>query len=536
MGLLADLLGKARDVFKGRAAAPPPPAETHAIQSTVFDHETWHKVRDKHPNLVKDAYDLAFNVDNAEQLQEDLFAGLYRVQPRLRDISEMAESHHDNHRIVSHMVAMPEFQNLRQHSAGDSYISAVAMASLQQPMLDAVDKVGQAHAEAERQRAEAEQRAEAAAQRMQDLVDAAEQAQANGSPIEQEIAQGNLDAALAEFNGAVDAAQQAAVTSEELAERAVRGVVTQLREATKDVLDQLDQEKALFAAYGVDEGELERMSPDERIALAERLRNDRLADYVKLIGKWKNTQRAKSRKRVINAHDEIYGLELSGNFQRMVGSEYMALAHPATKAQLMIRIAERRVLTYKMRGRAKVGQGPIIVVVDESESMNQTSGVKGGTREAWSKAFVLALLDQARRRERDLIYIGFGSATQQHVIEFKRGETTLDKVLTMTGHFFKGGTHFEKPLEMALEYAETHYASGLKRPDIVFVTDGEYRMLPDDFMSRYRATKHRTGMETYGVAIGCSGDGALRQISDNCTEITELTSDPSTMGHVFTTI
>lgn len=535
MGLLTELLGKARTVFSGRAAAPPKPSETHAIESTSFDRDAWAKVLSTQPNLRNVAQQLAMTVDNAKELQEDLHASLYKVQPRMRSVEQMAESHTDNHRVMSQVVQMPEFQNLRLHSAGDAYIAAVAMGALQEPMLNAVRQVEEAHADAERQRAEAEARAEEAAQQMQELADAAQQAEANGSPIEQQIAEENLAATVAEYEAAAQAAAQAADASQNQAASAVRGVVKQLREATAEVLDQLDKDKALFAAYGVDEGELQRMSPDERIALAERLRNDRLADFAKLIGQFKSLQRAKSRKRVVNAHDQVYGLELSGNFERMVGSEYMALAHPALRAQLMIRIAEKRVLTHKMRGRSKVGQGPIICVVDESESMTGTD-VQGGTREAWSKALALALLDQARRRERDFIYIGFASKGQQHVIEFKRGETTLDKVLTMTSHFFKGGTYFETPLETALNYAETHYSStGQKRPDIVFITDGEYRALPDDFMSRYRATKHRTGVETYGIAIGCRSTGALEQISDNCREIGELTS-PNDMGDIFTTI
>lgn len=535
MGLLADLMGKARGVFGKHAAAPPKPSETHAIESTSFDRDAWNKVLAAQPNLRKAAYDLQLTVNNAAELQEDLHASLYKVQPRMRSVEEMAETHTDNHRVMSQVVKLPEFQNLRQHSSGDAYIAAVAMTALQEPMLNAVQQVEQAHQDAERQRVEAEQRAEEAAQRMQELMDAAQQAEANGSPIEQDIAEGNLAAALGEYEQAAQAAQQAATASSHQADDAVRGVVKQVRQATQEVLEKLDEEKALMAAYGVNEGELQRMSPDERIALAERLRNDRLADFAKLIGQFKAIQRANARKRVVNAHDQVHGLELSGHFERAVGSEYLNLAHPVFKAQLMVRIAEKRVLTNKMRGRAKIGQGPIICVVDESESMTG-SDVQGGTREAWSKALALALLEQARRRDRDFIYIGFASERQQHVIEFKRGETTLDKVLTMTSHFFKGGTHFEKPLEMALNYAETHYSStGQKRPDIVFITDGEYRLLGDGFMSRYRATKHRTGVETYGIAIGCSSSGALQQISDNCREIGELTS-PNAMGDIFTTI
>ena len=203
---------------------------------------------------------------------------------------------------------------------------------------------------------------------------------------------------------------------------------------------------------------------------------------------------------------------------------------------MWLRWSENELSIYDVRGKENQGQGPIICVVDESGSMNATD-VAGGTREAWSKALALALCDQAKRRKRDFVYIGFSSHGQQHVIEFPSGHTPVQKVIEMTEHFFGGGTDYEKPLQMALDIMEERFdALGKARPDIVFITDDAYGSMDADFMHEWNRVKDKTSLKCYGIAIGCDSSGALAAVSDNVREITALVSDPRNMGDIFRTI
>lgn len=533
MSMLSDLLGRAKNALGiGKA---PKPESVNAIDSTSFDRDEWQRILSGSTEWQKETLRLAETNGNAAELLEDLHAGLYRMSPMLLDAAEMAETHKGNHAIMSEMVKLPEFDHLRQFCAGDAYASAIAMGAMQEALTEAQNRIEEARQDAEQRRQDAEQRAQDAVDAIQQAMDAVADAETTGDPDEQQAAHDGLAAALDQFDMAQQDEQQAEQDAAAATASAVRAEKRGLREVTTEATDAIEEEKNLMAAYGVSPGELVRMPPEERLALAERLRNDRLAEFAKTLGAFKPVQKAESRKRVKQANDHVYGLELSNHLNRMVISEYMALAHPVTKAQLMVRYAGHRLVTQKMRGRQKGGQGPIIVVCDESGSMEATD-VGGASREAWSKGFALALLDQARRRDRDFIYIGFAETRQQHVIEYPKGVTTIDKVLEMTSHFWKGGgTDFEVPLTMALDIVEKYASAGKPRPDIVLLTDGQ-APITEQFLTRYREAHRRTSLKTYGIAIGVSSRGTLDQVCDTVHEITEMVNDPRTVGDIFTTV
>jgi len=178
----------------------------------------------------------------------------------------------------------------------------------------------------------------------------------------------------------------------------------------------------------------------------------------------------------------------------------------------------------------------VVCVVDESGSMGARD-VMGGTREAWSKALSLAMLDQARGRKRDFVYIGFGSPGQVHFVEFPYGESTLDKVLEMTEHFFCGGTYYEDPLNRALDYVPQHYERDTRsqgKPDIIFISDDEYTSeFPKEFMKRYTELKEKIAIKVYGIALGCRAGGAMKALCDDVREINQVVSDPKNVGDLF---
>ena len=344
-----------------------------------------------------------------------------------------------------------------------------------------------------------------------------------------------LQAQMDQFAQAQVDMQQAAQEAGEQAGATAEGMSNKMRSAAKKATQEADEEQQLMSGFGVDPGTLQRMPVAERIALAKRLRGSRLAKFSKLLGQFKMVQQAESRRRVTNAASEVHGITQGDDLHRMAMAEMISFADPTTETLLWQRWSEKQMLQYDVRGKEKLGQGPIIVVCDESSSMNATD-VAGGSREAWSKALALALCDQARRRKRDFIYVGFASQGQQHVVEFPKGEAPVDKVIAMTEHFFGGGTHYEAPLLTALEIADRFDNEGKGRPDIVMLTDDEYGALKPEFMHRWNAVKDKTSMKCYGIAIGCGYSGALKQISDNVRSITQMVSDPRNVGDLFRTI
>jgi uncharacterized protein with von Willebrand factor type A (vWA) domain len=442
------------------------------------------------------------------------------MEPTLRDRPEMMPTHVANREIVEELLSLDEVRDLRRHTAGDVYSSAMGMQAVQKTVSEVAHRSQEAAREAEAKRQEAEAKAE---EQRQAIAEALEEMRHRkpGSPEEEATMGQAMQTKLDQFGQQVQAAQEA---------------TNAIRMAAKKADEALQEESELMSAFGVEDGQLERMNVEERMQLARMLKNNRLAQFTKILGQWKIVQQAESRKRVINASSEVHSVTLGNDLGRMATSEMLAFADETTEMMLLKRWAEGQMLQYDVRGKEKQGQGPIIVVCDESGSMT-TADVAGGTREAWSKGLALAMCDQARHRGRDFVYIGFSSARQVHVIEFPGGKAPIDKVVAMTEHFWKGGTNYEAPLRQAMELVLEAEKDGRPKPDIVLLSDDTYGEMDADFMKEWNRVKDKTSMKCYGVAIGCESGKAMHQVCDNVRAITELVeSDPRLLGDLFRTI
>ena len=530
MGFLADLVGKAQDML---AEAHRPPTLTEAVARNYYDRMDWQTIRDTVPAIQADVAELAQTVDHVEDFMGDLHAAFFKIDPQLHESGEMLPTHVANREVVEQMLEMPEVQALRQHSAGDMYGSAMAMTA----MKDVVGNTLSAAQEAAAERAEQQKAAQDEADQMSDEMLDWMQRLAEEGDDEEGTGAGELEALMDQFADNQGTQQQASQQAKAAAENACNGMSNAMRSAAKKATDDLDGEQELASAFGMDPGVTQRMPVKERLELAAKLRGSRLAEFAKLLGQFKMVQQAESRKRVTNAASEVHGITVGDEWTRMVAGEYLNFADDSLQTLMLMRWAEDQLNIYDVRGKENQGQGPIIVVCDESGSMGARD-VAGGTREAWSKALSLALCDQARRRKRDFVYIGFGSPGEQHVVEFPAGEAPLDKVIAMTEHFFNGGTYYETPLMLALQIIEEKFDNlGKARPDVVFITDDEYGQLPPDFLKEWNRVKDKASIKCYGISLGCGYSGALEVIADNVRSVRDLvTSDPRALGDLFRTI
>jgi uncharacterized protein with von Willebrand factor type A (vWA) domain len=530
MGFLADLVGKAQDML---ADAKRPPVLTEAVTRNYYDRQDWDTIRNTSPVIQADMATLAQTIDYAEDLGADTHAMFFKIDPQLHDAEEMVPTHVANREIIEQMLAMPEVQGLRQHSAGDMYGSAMAMTEMMSTIGETAKNAQEAaaeHAEEQKKKqAEADQLADDMLDWMQRLAEEGDDEEGTG--------QGELQAIMDQFGENQAAQGQAQQQAKEAAENAVAGQSNNIRSAAKKATEDADAEQELASAFGLDPGVTQRMPVKERMALAAKLRGSRLAEFSKLLGQFKMVQQAEVRKRVTNAASEVHGVTTGDDLTRILAGEYLNFADESLQTLMLMRWAEKQLNIYDVRGKENLGQGPIIVVCDESGSMGARD-VAGGTREAWSKALSLALCDQARHRKRDFVYIGFGSPGEQHVVTFKGGQAPLEDVIKMTEHFFCGGTFYETPLMMALKIIETDFDGEAKgRPDIVFITDDEYGRLAPDFLKEWERVKEKASIRCYGIALGCGYSGALEVIADNVRSVRDLiSSDPNKVGDLFRTI
>jgi uncharacterized protein with von Willebrand factor type A (vWA) domain len=538
MSYLDTLVERYGDIF---APVPEPTAE-RSIVTDRFDEAIWDETYAQVGELQRQVVEVGADNDYVEDFTADLYQLALKADPTIRTPQEMAPSHAPNAGMVAGFAEMPEVQELRALTTGDQYAAAMAVVSLQDDIKEAYSAM-----RAARERAEelAQARVEAGAARQaagQAAADAEADAEASGegepSAEAQEAAESAAEAAQQATTDMLEAAQKLA---DEMA-AANQSMRSQMKSAAKQAADKIAEEAELMGAFGVDPGELQRMSFAERAALAERLRNNRLAKFAKLIGAFRRMAEAEQRRRVSTVADEIVGVKLGDDLLRLTPQEMVNLAVPELEDDFWLRYANHSLLVYDLAGKEKQGRGPIIAVVDESGSMGSPFGPHG-TREAWSKAFALSLCDQARRQNRDFHYVGFSSARQVWSLSFPGGKAPLSDVIDMTEHFWGGGTNYEGPLDVALEIMETHYGNHVEagwtnspKPDVVLISDDEYGGLDEDFMHRWHATKDKTGMRCFGIAIAAGYGGAMNAVSDNVRSILDLAADPSQVKDIFRTV
>ncbi len=235
-------------------------------------------------------------------------------------------------------------------------------------------------------------------------------------------------------------------------------------------------------------------------------------------------------RKVENTTGEYVGVTLGDDITRVVPSELANLALPATSAMFAARYVAGELMLYDSRGEQTTGQGAIIACVDCSTSMREAHA--GVTREAWAKALVLALLDQARSSRRDFAAILFSSSGQVEVFRFPADRpASIADVIRLAEHFLGGGTDFQTPLTVAIELLEAEYnAEGRQRGDILMVTDGECNVT-EEWMRGWNEAKHALDFRTFGVAIGAPQAAepgtVLDALCDNLRAVEDLTDTHS---------
>lgn len=513
---LERLIAKAKgndlfDEFKDKVT-PPEPTEKNAVRSDAFDRSAYDQIVGQVPVLRRHIEELAEKHPTSPYAYEDLFNLLNQGDPRFRQMAEMVADFRPQYAIMKAFDEAEDMQWLRGETKYDEFNTALAMVSMQDrieksfdDMKDLIDQIQKAMEEL----AEAIKNGEVALQSGQG------QPQAQ-SELEQAIQQ------MLEAQGLIPDIQQQ--------------IAQQVAESVKEARGEIEDQEQLTSAYGVEKGELKRMSYEQRKRLSERLNKQRMAKLAKLVGAFRMRGDAERRRSVKHAPAEIYDLRLGNDLTSLVSSEWTQMAVPETEDLFWLRFAKGELLNWEKRGPERAGQGPILIVCDESGSMDSALDAEGNTREAWSKAVTLALCDQARRENRDLTYIGFASRGQQWEVAFPKGKQPLESVIDLTEHFFAGGTDYEGPLTRAMEIISDYSKRGHVKPDVVFITDAECSV-GREFIDAWNQVRDVADVRCYGIQIGGSGRyNDMAELSDRLIQIERLNATPEGVTELFRTI
>lgn len=483
--------------------------EEHGIRRDSFDKAQWAYALDRMPVLTNQVKHLEDDFPTSPAAYEDLYNSLLQGDPRPTDDEIVIERFLPQAYLMRALAESTEFKVLRKETKFDEFSTTLAMLTMKKKMRQAFEtlqSILDAQQEAQDALAEALQAAQGALQSGEGDSDATE----------------TLEKALAGVGEAQDAAEDATETA-----------VAILQTAGKDAGDKISEDRRTAESFGVSPGHLQRMSFDERRALADSLDTDKVREVADLIGAWRESARQERQRSFVHRPEEVVDYELGDDLSRLASSELVNLAMPELQDLFLLRMVKHELVIRETRSIDSTDGGPILFVSDESGTMG--ADLNGHTREAWSKGVGLALLDHAEHQKRDFIYIGYAGTGQVWVKAFPKGERTPEEVVDFVTHFYNGGTVFQPALRQAMTFVQGYQHSDRGRPDIVFATDGCFSV-PEEFMEFWQEARVEHNVKCYGIQVGGSPSKDLRKLVDMCMQVDALNGDPDGVRNLFRTI
>ena len=475
--------------------------ETAVVKHDRFDERQFGEIRDAAEEIKKLIRDRVDDNPSWADLVRDDFLSLYKAVPEVNKAGEMKSTHAVNHTAMTKAMDTKEFEELRTYTELDEWASAMGAIEFATRIGDFFDEATEIK-KAQDEINDADTKAQDA---LDDLKKAVDQEKNTEKKLDA------LEKAMQNYNNAAQNMNQTLQKNQNSIRQAAKQAANAGRQAAEEA-------ESMVVSYGTDPGVLRRLPADERMKLANRIhRSHKLRELAKLVGRFKRFAFGEQARKVVHGFDELHDVTIGNDLSRVMTSELVWLADEDLENVFYKKLLDAELMQYELRGTEKQSRGAIICLIDNSGSMS-------GTREMWSKAIGLALLEIAHRQGRDFYGIHFSSGYDpMQEWYFEKGKTdNINDVLDFAEYFIGGGTDFELPLTRATEVLETQFnEEGSQKGDIVLITDGE-AYVSDEFLERFNNAKDATGFRLYGLLIGSYGQ-VLDSLADTFMTITDLT-------------
>jgi uncharacterized protein with von Willebrand factor type A (vWA) domain len=300
----------------------------------------------------------------------------------------------------------------------------------------------------------------------------------------------------------------------------LRAVGKALAEAGKEVTDL----KEASTALGLGAGEPGSNDPRAIAALFQKVRNDpALRRICELAGRFRRVAQSKQRRKASHGLDDVVGVEPGGDIGRLLPSELVKLAVPELELDTLRRIVERQSLCREYHSVEPVGKGPIIVICDESGSME-------GSKAHTAKALALALAWVARRQRRWCGLIAYSGGSGERLLALPPARWNESALCEWLSAFIGHGSDLDVPL---VELPRMYKALGSPPgdTDLIMLTDAKARV-PTDVRDRFNAWRQSVRARVVTLVIG-SQPGDLALVADECHPVNALDPDGEAVGRVL---
>lgn len=443
----------------------------------------------------------------ADLVDDSFFSFFGYDEPRVLDQSEILPSRHINRVLADKLSRSDKMMETRPATKNKPLEASLATVSAADSLRDSLSKELKEHTE----RASEMSSLERSLQQLEELLESmrAENQETPGAHEAQEMKDITASREKAK-EGLAQLAQEQAIKAPEIA-GAAQAAVQKAVAAADAAVDQMKSIPGL--GIGKAPGAGASVSPDVMFELAKRWSSsDRLKKVAELIGNMladlRTTRRTKRKRGV----EEIVDIEMGNDIPALLPSELAKLKHPIMRLDFMRRFQEAQLLQYERVSTEEQKKGPMVVVLDESGSMD-------GEKLVWAKATMLCFMMIASREKRPVAAVSFGGVGQMKSWTFPRNKP-LDPVAVtdVAEHFFKGGTSTLTGLQEAqrimVEDAPFSHA------DVVVITDGEDNWTEAD--EAIRDHLRSMGVTIYGVTVGIGPTDYMLSLCEKTIPVTEF--------------
>lgn len=511
----------------------------HLVDTNRWDDRTWGMAR-RQKKIKGFVEDLATGDENkggdrrafdpAAELVEGMFQSFYRASPNLIKPKHLEREVFPAHKVLKELHEHPEFHELREITANDPFMSAVAVDAMRSAVTEVVYRMppppqpGNGNAPPGNGPCTQPGQGQGG-QPSQDPADPEGSGEPEKSdPLDNEggnNGDGEFDERDLVDDSDPEYDEWESQTPDIDVQAAMHGAMAEAQQEVKDLENGIK-------GIGIGPAEWRAMTDAERKKVVEALTNPEMKALSDMIGRMRRFALGARAQRLIDVPHEAYDVEQGADIRRLLKSQFALLGHPQAKYEFYRRYADKELLQFKMRGTEDAGKGPMIVAIDRSGSMH-------GDPMRWAVGVAEALRRFAADDGRDFVGIFFGSNHDRTRFEFPKGTGPLNDILAFIGTQAGGGTQFDGVLTECLERA----SGDLEKADVVFITDGAAH-LSDEWIADYNAKRKAANVRQFSVFIGGAYDNAhspvrlLERISDGVVSVSELT--PQAMSSVFQSV
>lgn len=266
--------------------------------------------------------------------------------------------------------------------------------------------------------------------------------------------------------------------------------------------------------------------------------NSSLRRILNLAGRYRNLARGRQRKKTKHGRDEVVGVTLGGQIDRMLAGEMAKLASPECEWDTMRRLADGAVMVQELNAVEKIAKGPVMAFIDESGSM-------GGDRIEHAKAIAISLAWVAKRQKRWCCLCAFSGDSDPdslRKIALPPSGWSEEELLEWIIGFDGGGTTIDWLREESMDkiYKMTRADEG--KTDLLIITDACVNLSGHDIKKSYLQWAGKTNTRLmaieiagggYGWGYGEEGDLSLQSVCDEYHKVGNLGVEEEAVGDVL---